>query len=74
MSRPVDVLAVLDRAHVAFSGERAADIYAARAAVAELVDAAKAMRYVTGGGTVCTVTQSLVVYHRLDAALAKFEQ
>ena len=39
MSAPVDVLAVLDRAHVAFSGEQAAGIYAARAAVAELIEA-----------------------------------
>ena len=40
MSAPVDVLAVLDRAHVAFSGEQAAGIYAARDAVAELMDKA----------------------------------
>lgn len=41
MSRPVDVLAVIDRAHVAFSGDQAAEIYAARAAVAELLEAAR---------------------------------
>lgn len=36
MSR-LDVLAVMGRAHMAFSGPQAAEIYEARAAVAELV-------------------------------------
>lgn len=43
----------------------------ARAAVAELVEAAKEKQRVTGGGAVCTVAESNAVYHRMEAALAR---
>jgi hypothetical protein len=37
MSARMDVLAVIDRAHAAFSGLQAGELFAARAAVAELI-------------------------------------
>jgi len=74
--KKVDVLAVMDEAERILTREHcdlaAMRLIEARAAVAELVEAAKGMRAVTGGGNVCTVTESLAAYHRLDAALAKF--
>ena len=77
----VDVVAVIRTAANRFQVEAdragahgsiyADSLYEARAAVAELIEAAKEKQRVTGGGAACTVAESNAVYRRMDAALAR---
>lgn len=68
----MDVLKVLDRAHVAFSGDQARDIYEARAAVAELILAAgNALGDLTTCGTPRPIKGKERTHAMLTAALAK---
>lgn len=62
MSAPVDVLAVMDLAWARTSGRDAGDLYAARAAVADLIEAITAYY----GDTACEYPDD-----RLDAAIAR---
>jgi len=69
----VDVLAVMDREMDGWAedSEPYKELHEARAAVAELIEAAKEKQRVTGGGAACTVAESNAVYRRMDAALAR---
>ncbi len=60
-------LAAIDRAHMAFSGPQAAEIYAAREAVAQLIGAAQ---LVTGPHDMATVKGRMEMQRRLNVLAA----
>jgi hypothetical protein len=67
MSARVDVLAQMDWAHAAFSGKQAGELFAARAAVAELIEAVREYRLELRKPIGCGTYEACVA--RVDTAL-----